>query len=150
LLLAPLVISNIMINGLMATWGIGININTLPLVTVGVGFGIDYGLYILSRTIEEIRVCDDLDKAIREALCTSGKAVSFTAVAMVASTAIWTFSNIRFNAVMGGLLAIWMFVSFLAAETLLPVLMSYFRPRFITQEAGRGHRREGIQAGNAG
>ena len=27
--------------------GIGININTLPLVTVGVGFGIDYGLYIL-------------------------------------------------------------------------------------------------------
>jgi predicted RND superfamily exporter protein len=149
LLLAPLVISNIMINGLMATWGIGININTLPLVTVGVGFGIDYGLYILSRTIEEIRVCDDLDKAIREALCTSGKAVSFTAVAMVASTAIWTFSNIRFNAVMGGLLAIWMFVSFLAAETLLPVLMSYFRPRFITQEAGRGHRRKGIQPGSA-
>ena len=145
LLLAPLLISNIMINGLMATWGIGININTLPLVTVGVGFGIDYGLYILSRTIEEIRVSGDIDQAIREALVTSGKAVSFTAVAMVASTAVWTFSNIRFNAVMGGLLAIWMFVSFMAAETLLPVLMSYFRPKFIMKEAGRGHRREAIR-----
>lgn len=144
LLLAPLVISNIMINGMMATWGIGININTLPLVTVGVGFGIDYGLYILSRTIEEIRVSGDLDQAIREALLTSGKAVSFTAIAMVASTAIWTLSNIRFNAVMGGLLAIWMFVSFLAAETLLPVLMSYFRPKFILQEAGKAHRRKTI------
>lgn len=146
LLLLPLVISNIMINGLMATWGIGININTLPLVTVGVGFGIDYGLYILSRTIEEIRISGDLDQAIREALLTSGKAVSFTAVAMVASTAIWTLSNIRFNAVMGGLLAIWMFVSFMAAETLLPVLMSYFRPKFILAEAGRAHRRKVIGA----
>ena len=86
----------------MAVWGIGINVNTLPLVTVGVGFGIDYGLYILSRIIEEIRVNGDLDLSIREALNTSGKAVSFTAVCMVASTALWAFSNIRFDAVMGG------------------------------------------------
>ncbi len=145
LLLMPLFISNILINGLMATMGIGININTLPLVTVGVGFGIDYGLYILSRVIEEIRVTGDLDAAIRTALCTSGKAVSFTAVCMVAGTALWTFSNIRFNSVMGGLLAIWMFVSFMAAETLLPVLISFIRPKFVMREAGRGHRRQTIE-----
>jgi hypothetical protein len=136
-LLVPLFISNILINGAMAVWGIGINVNTLPLVTVGVGFGIDYGLYIVSRIIEEIRENGDLDLSIREALNTSGKAVSFTAVAMVASTALWTFSNIRFNAVMGGLLAIWMFVSFVASETLLPVLVSYIRPRFIMREAAK-------------
>ena len=136
-LLAPLVISNIIINAAMAYWGIGVNVNTLPLVTVGVGFGIDYGLYILSRIIEEIRVNGDLDLSIREALVTSGKAVSFTAVCMVGGTALWTFSNIRFDAVMGGLLAVWMFVSFIASETLLPVMISYFRPKFILKEAGR-------------
>jgi hypothetical protein len=140
-LLLPLVISNVIINAAMAVWGIGINVNTLPLVTVGVGFGIDYGLYIMSRIIEEIRVNGDLELSIREALNTSGKAVSFTAVAMVASTALWTFSNIRFNAVMGGLLAIWMFVSFIASETLLPVMISYFRPGFILKEANRASRR---------
>ncbi len=134
-LLGPLFISNIVINAVMAVWGIGININTLPLVTVGVGFGIDYGLYIVSRIIEEIRVSGDLDQAIREALVTSGKAVSFTAVCMVASTALWGFSNIRFDAIMGTLLAIWMFVSFVASETLTPVLISYFRPAFIMREA---------------
>jgi predicted RND superfamily exporter protein len=136
-LLAPLFISNILINAAMAVWEIGINVNTLPLVTVGVGFGIDYGLYILSRIIEEIEVRGDLEASIREALVTSGKAVSFTAVCMVMSTALWMFSNIRFNALMGGLLAIWMFVSFVASETLLPVLISYFRPRFIMREAGK-------------
>src|SRR5262245_8781217 len=141
MLLLPLFISNIIINGLMATMGIGININTLPLVTVGVGFGIDYGLYIVSRIIEEIRVTGDLDEAIHIALRTSGKAVSFTAVCMVGGTALWTLSNIRFNAVMGGLLAIWMFVSFVSAVTLMPALISYARPKFITKEAAHKTRR---------
>jgi predicted RND superfamily exporter protein len=149
LLLAPLFISNIIVNGLMATLGIGININTLPLVTVGVGFGIDYGLYIVSRMIEEIRVSGDLDQAIREALCTSGKAVSFTAVCMVFSTALWMLSNIRFNAVMGGFLAVWMLVSFVASETLMPVLIALIRPKFIMQEAARGHRRQHIETAQA-
>src|SRR5206468_7769484 len=52
-------------------------------------------------------------------------------------TALWTFSNIRFNAVMGGLLAVWMGVSFICSETLLPVMISYFRPGFILREGGR-------------
>jgi len=145
-LLAPLFISNILINAAMAVWGIGINVNTLPLVTVGVGFGIDYGLYILSRIIEEIKVNGDLDLSVREALVTSGKAVSFTAVCMIMSTALWTFSNIRFNAVMGGLLAVWMGVSFVAAETLLPVMISYFRPGFILREAAKPSKRPGVAA----
>src|SRR5438876_9324598 len=65
---------------------------------------------------------------------------------MVGSTALWTFSNIRFNAVMGGLLAVWMFVSFLASETLLPVMISYFRPRFILREAVRAQQRPAVAA----
>ena len=55
LLLLPLLLVEHRDQRLMATQGIGVNINTLPLVTVGVGFGIDYGLYIVSRIIEEIR-----------------------------------------------------------------------------------------------
>jgi hypothetical protein len=145
ILLLPLFISNVVINGLMATMGIGININTLPLVTVGVGFGIDYGLYILSRVIEEIRVSGDLEGAVRTALVTSGKAVSFTAVCMIGGTALWMTSHIRFNAVMGGLLAVWMGISFVASVTLLPVIISFFRPAFIVKEATRGHRRKTIQ-----
>src|SRR6059058_177709 len=145
-LLMPLFISNILINAAMAVFEIGINVNTLPLVTVGVGFGIDYGLYILSRIIEEIRVNNDLDLSIREALVTSGKAVSFTAVCMVGGTMLWTWSNIRFDAVMGSLLAVWMFVSFLAAETLLPVSIAYFRPGFILREAAKPTRRPDVAA----
>lgn len=135
-LLAPLFLSNLLVNGYMAVRNIGINVNTLPIVTLGLGFGIDYGLYVVSRIIEEIRESGDLEDAVLQALRTSGKAVAFTAVTMVASTFLWVFSNIRFNAEMGGLLALWMFISFVGSQTLLPVLLLTFRPRFIMREAG--------------
>jgi predicted RND superfamily exporter protein len=134
-LLGPLILSNILVNGYMAVNNIGVNIHTLPLVTVGVGFGIDYGLYIVSRVIEEIRVRGDLADSVREAMVTSGKAVTFTAVTMIVSTAFWITSRIRFNAEMGLLLAIWMFISYVGSQTLLPVLILTFKPRFITREA---------------
>jgi hypothetical protein len=135
-LLGPLLCSNIVVNAYMAVNNIGVNIHTLPLVTVGVGFGIDYGLYIVSRIIEEIRVRDDLVDATREALITSGKAVTFTAVTMIVSTAFWMSSHIRFNAEMGLLLAIWMGISYVGSQTLLPVLVLTFKPKFIMKEAG--------------
>ena len=136
-LLAPLALSNIMVNAYMAINDIGVNIHTLPLGTVGLGFGIDYGLYIVSRTIEEIRVRGDLNDSVREALVTSGKAVTFTAVTMVISTVFWMSSHIRFNAEMGLLLAIWMGISYVGSQTLTPVLIVLFKPGFITREANR-------------
>jgi uncharacterized protein len=53
---------------------------------------------------------------------------------MVMSTMLWTTSNIRFDAEMGGLLAMWMGVSFVASQTLMPVLILIFKPKFITRE----------------
>ncbi len=134
-MLLPLFLSNIAINAYMAIQGIGINISTLPVVTVGVGFGIDYGLYIVSRIIEEFQKSGDIDDAVREAVSTSGKAVTFTAVTMVLGTLVWWFSNIRFDAEMGLLLALWMLVSFIASMTLMPVLFVVFKPGFILREA---------------
>jgi predicted RND superfamily exporter protein len=136
-LLAPLALANVMVNAFMAVDNIGINIHTLPLVTLGLGFGIDYGLYIVSRTIEEIRVRGDLQESVRESLVTSGKAVSFTAIIMVVSTVFWTTSSIRFNAEMGSLLAMWMAISYIGSQTLTPVLIILFRPKFIMKEANR-------------
>ena len=136
-MLLPLFVSNAFVNAYMSMRDIGVNLHTLPVVTVGIGFGIDYGLYIVSRIIEEIRVSGDLYEAVKTALCTTGKGVTFTAVTMVMSTMLWTTSNIRFDAEMGGLLAIWMAISFVASQTLMPVLILIFKPKFIVREIPR-------------
>jgi predicted RND superfamily exporter protein len=133
-MIIPLLIANAAVNAYMGARNIGININTLPVVTVGVGFGIDYALYIVSRIIEEYRTEAALPEAVRLAVATSGKAVSFTALTMILGTLLWTFSHIRFNSEMGLLLALWMGVSFLATITLLPVMVVMLKPRFITRE----------------
>ncbi|MCS6926415.1 MAG: MMPL family transporter [Candidatus Binatia bacterium] len=133
-MLLPLLVANAVINAYMGARDIGINIHTLPVVTVGVGFGIDYGLYIVSRIIEEYRRGLPLPEAVRITIATSGKAVTFTAVTMILGTLFWIFSNLRFSAEMGLLLALWMGVSFLATVTLLPVLVVMLQPRFILRQ----------------
>ena len=133
-MLIPLLAANAVVNAYMGARDIGININTLPVVTVGVGFGIDYGLYIVSRMIEEYRTGVPLPEAIRLAVATSGKSVTFTAVTMILGTLLWTLSHIRFNSEMGLLLALWMGVSFLATVTLLPVMVVILKPHFILRE----------------
>lgn len=144
-MLIPLLVANGIVNAYMGARNIGININTLPVVTVGVGFGIDYALYIVSRTIEEFKNLGDLEQAVHRAMTTSGKAVTFTAGSMIAGTLFWTFSRIRFDAEMGLLLALWMGISFLGAVTLLPVSMVVFKPKFIFLEARRIARAELLQ-----
>ena len=136
-LLAPMVCSNLICNAVMAVRGIGINVHTLPLVTVGIGFGVDYGMYMASRIIEEIRIRGDIVDSTREAMITTGKAITFTAVTMVVSTSFWIYSNIRFNAEMGLLLAIWMGIGYIGAQTLLPVLFVRLKPAFIMREANK-------------
>ncbi len=136
-LLFPLALANAAINAYMGAHDIGININTLPVVTVGVGFGIDYSIYIVSRIIEELAAGRDLKESTYTALVTSGKAVVFTALTLVASVLFWYWSSIRFDAEMGLLLAVWMFVSMLGAMTILPVMIVTFDPAFIRREKER-------------
>ncbi|MGH7899320.1 MAG: efflux RND transporter permease subunit [Candidatus Binatia bacterium] len=131
LLLIPLVIANEVVNAYMGARGIGINVQTLPVITVGVGFGIDFAFYVVSRVREELARAASLEAATAEALSTAGKAVTFTAITMVAGILLWTLSDIRFNAEMGLLLALWMAVSFLASVTLLPACLVTFAPRFL-------------------
>jgi hypothetical protein len=65
---------------------------------------------------------------------------------MVISTVFWTTSSIRFNAEMGGLLAIWMAISYVGSQTLTPVLIVLLKPRFIMREAYRAPKLTALHA----
>src|SRR5438477_13141402 len=84
LLIIPLALANVVVNAYMAARGIGLDLNTLPVIGVGVGFGIDYGIYVLSRVCEAVRAGATLEAATHEALRHAGRTVAFTAVTMTA------------------------------------------------------------------
>ena len=113
----------------MAVRGIGLNLNTLPVQSVGVGIGVDYAIYIVDRIRQECADTGDIDEAIRRAVRTTGRAVSFTATTVVGGIVLWSFSNLRFQAEMAQLLSILMVVNMLGAITVVPTFYSVLRPK---------------------
>ena len=132
-LMIPLNVTNIITLAIMRWFEIGLNINTLPVVSVGVGVGIDYGIYLLSRICEEYQIEGEysLEVATR-AIKTTGKAIFFTATTMIVGVMFfYFFSSVKFQAEMGLMLAIIMFINIFAALVLIPVLVQIFRPKFL-------------------
>ncbi len=131
LFLVPLILSNYLTYALMGARQIGLDVNALPVVAVGVGLGVDYGLYVIGRIQEEFRKSGQVDTAVVTAICTAGKAVAFTAGTMVFGVVFWSFSFLRFQADMGTLLLFWMIISMLGGLILLPTLVTLIKPKFI-------------------
>ena len=116
----------------MAVRGVGLNINTLPVQSVGVGIGVDYAIYIVDRIRQECVDTQDIDEAVRRAVRTTGMAVSFTATTIVGGIFLWMFSNLRFQAEMAQLLVILMVINMLGAITVVPSFYSILRPSVAT------------------
>jgi hypothetical protein len=121
----------------MLVMGIGLNINSLPVAAVGMGIGVDYILYMVDRIRREAQRTGDVDQGIRQALATSGMAVTFTATTMMLGVVPWfVLSSLRFSAEMAVLLAVLLFTHWLAALTLAPSLCAVWRPHFVLKETG--------------
>jgi len=116
----------------MAIKGVGLNINTLPVQSVGVGIGVDYAIYIVDRIRQEVADTADIDEAVRRAVRTTGMAVTFTATTVVGGIFLWMFSNLRFQAEMAQLLVFLMVLNMFGAITVVPTFYSILRPKVAT------------------
>jgi len=131
LFLVPLLLSNYMCYAIMGARQIGMDVNSLPVVSIGVGLGVDYGLYVVERIKQEFATTQDIEGSITTAIRTAGKAVLFTAITMVFGVAFWGFSFLKFQADMGILLVFWMVIAMLGGLILLPALVYTIKPKFI-------------------
>ncbi len=121
----PLALVTVLCNALMAMLDIGLKVNTLPVVALGVGVGVDYGIYLFERIKHEMQEGMTLVEAYVEALKQRGTASLFTAVTMTISVATWYFSALKFQADMGILLAFMFLVNVFGAILLAPALAAY-------------------------
>jgi predicted RND superfamily exporter protein len=135
--LIPLIGSNYMTYALMGAQQIGLDVNALPVVALGCGLGVDYGLYVTEAVKEEFERGASVRDAVVWGLRSAGKGVIITAITMTVGLAFWRFSFLRFQAEMGMLLLFWMTVSMLGGLFLLPGLLVQFAPKFVFGERGR-------------
>ena len=136
ILMIPVNIANFGLGATMHLLGIGMDINAVIVAVMGIGVGIDYGIYLLSRICEEYTAHDhDLAKALESSLTTTGKAIMFTATVMLIGIVPWYFlSDLKFMADMGMLLVTIMLINMVLSLVVLPTLVWFIRPKFLARE----------------
>ena len=124
-ILIPLAIVSVLCEALMPALGIGLKVSTLPVIALGVGVGVDYGIYLYDRIEVHLEEGKALSQAFFEALNERGTAMVFTAVTMTIGVGTWAMSALKFQADMGILLAFMFFLNMLGALFLLPALAAF-------------------------
>ncbi|MNP12104.1 Membrane protein YdfJ [compost metagenome] len=133
----PLVLTSVLGNALMAFMGIGVKVATLPVVALGVGIGVDYGIYIYSRLESFLRAGMPLQEAYYQTLKSTGKAVLFTGLCLAIGVATWIFSAIKFQADMGLMLTFMLLWNMFGALWLLPALARFLiKPEKLAGKVG--------------
>ena len=121
-IILPLAIVSYLSYALMVYLDIGLKTSTLPVVALGVGIGVDYGIYIFARLQTALRAGEYFEDAMFMAFKDTGSAVVFTGLTLTLGVGTWLFSDLKFQADMGLLLMFMFLVNMLGAILLLPAM----------------------------
>ncbi len=125
----PLALVSVLVYAVMAWVGIGLKVTTLPMVALGAGIGVDYGIYLFSRMQEGLHEGAGVHAAFLRTLRVTGASIFFTGVTLAIGVATWVFSPLKFQADVGLMLTFMFVVNMLAAMLLLPALAAWFVAR---------------------
>ncbi len=132
LMVLPMLFSTVLTYAFMASRNIGVSVNTVPVIAVGIGVGIDYAVYFMNRIREEMARVPDIRQATLNAVSTTGYAVSFTALTLIAGVILWIFmSDLRFQSDAATLLSFMLIVNAIAAMLIVPAWCVVFKPHFV-------------------
>lgn len=124
----------------MGLTGIKLNIGTAMVASIAVGTGIDYIIHYMAAYHHETLTQSDKSRVLRRTFLTSGKAILFNAISVGLGFAVLILSQFNMLAYLGFLIAVAMFSASVTSLTVLPVLLEWFKPKFI-QKALRWDRK---------
>ena len=132
LLLLPLFISNVIVFSCFGFFGTSLTVETLPLISLSGGLGVNYGIYILARLYEEMKQKKRTYKNILyHTLITSGKAVFFSGFIVSLGISAWVFSSILLQVKLGLNLCASLTLNMITSLIMLPVFVWWIKPKFL-------------------
>lgn len=129
----PLMISIALNFGFMGVVGIKLNIGTAMVASFAIGIGIDYTIHYLAAYHREYGKEQSGRDFLIHTFYGSGKAIFFNAVSVGAGFAVLILSKFNMLADLGLLIALVMGTSSFASLTVLPIILSIIKPKFITK-----------------
>ena len=127
------------------------NISPQLALMIGLGVGIDYSLFIVTRFRESYVACGEVNQSVVEAMDTSGRAILLAGATVVIALLGMFATGVAFmyGLAIASVLAVLLVL--VASLTLLPALLSRFGPRLVRpRRSRRGKRRESAAPVGAG
>lgn len=133
--LIPLVMTVVVNFGVMGFSNTPLDMATLMISSIAIGIGIDYAIHFISRFREEYRQGQDTEQALSSTIHTTGRGITYNAVALTLGFAVLLFSTFKGTANFGLLISMTMVVSAVSAFTIIPAILLTLEPKFLTKRA---------------
>ncbi|MDR3145916.1 MAG: MMPL family transporter, partial [Treponema sp.] len=127
----PLSISILIDFAVMGFTGIKLNLGTAMVASLSIGIGIDYTIHFIEAYKREYRAAEGRGEFLRSAFATSGKAILINAASVGLGFAVLALSRFTILAELGALIALTMLTSAMVSLTVVPVLLTLIKPKFI-------------------
>jgi predicted RND superfamily exporter protein len=124
----PLVLAIICNFAVMGFVGIKLNIGTALIASISVGIGIDYTIHFIDTFRREYA---EGGEYLRRTFAGSGKAILINAISVGAGFGVLGFSRFRMLSEFGALIMLSMCISAAVSLTVIPALLTTFKPKFI-------------------
>lgn len=133
-LFLPLIFRTTLLLGILGFLKVGLTAEIIPVIALGIGFGDDFGIYIVSRVKDELKEGGGtLREALVGSMSTSGKAVFFTGLSLTIGIATWMFSPILMQARLGVLLSFLILFNVIGTLVVLPSMIMIIKPKAFRQ-----------------
>ena len=130
------------IGGIMLLAGtMDVSVSAIPVAgLVGLGVGVDYALFVVARYRENRLTGQDNQRALANAMGSSGSAVVFAGGTVIIATTALAITGLGILTSIGLATALMVFAAVAAAVTLLPALLSLLGDRIDKGKLVRRHR----------
>ncbi|MEW6442727.1 MAG: MMPL family transporter [bacterium] len=138
LICVPLGMVSMMSFAFMKLCRIELDVNTLPVAALGMGLCVDYGIYLYGKIRSEAAHGGTFRDVLDRAMVSCGSAVVVTGTTFCAAVIVWLFSDLRFQATMGILLAFMFLANMVTTIFVLPILIDAVKVKDIFASIQRG------------
>jgi RND superfamily putative drug exporter len=104
---------------------------------IGLGVGIDYALFIVTRSRQNLRQGMSVEDSITTAIDTSGRAVLFAGATVCVALLGMLILGFQFLVGLGAAAALTVFITMMASLTLLPSLLAFQKMRVLSRRERR-------------
>lgn len=116
-------------------WSGNLAFHTQVALSIAMGLGIDYGIYMISRLREEMKATgQNWRQALRNTLCTTGSAVIVSVFVLLGSFIPLVSTELANTWVVATYIGEALIIDVITALTLLPLLVLWLKPRFVFQQ----------------